>query len=634
VFKGLIHFERNNFFISDNVFLSQKVLVEHLASDHVTIILPDIHPDDMQWLLDFMYTGSAAVPRCRLSSFLQAAAALDIKVLTDIAQKQKAAESDSVFYIPACSPALDIKLTKHPHFQNDFINSNKDSYYINPYNLTEDFKHSACRGDDKIPSDSSGLTTDKQELKSVTEGEKGCVFKCSMENLSYVPSGAHSPLENKGSCEVTLNASSSYGNLSKRTESNGGTQGRGRVKGEDSSSKGVVVENSGCDTKIIHNSADGNKTSVFHSSENVVLPYLEEPLHNNLPYDRQHVTGNLNTNHNPTPSPADDTGKSVNLPQANTGSSNDMVTLSEEYGLRLSSCSDLHTTSTGNDKIITSNGTDPKYGQDGRVTEELPLRDEHRSCQFGSAEHCTQYSQRLSQWPKPLPSLMPISNNSPHYNGQISPGYLSKDGRINGVVTHKTRRMDRKDTLPEHFQNMKDVIPNNESEYQTNRMTASGILLTEHRCVRSMWLSGRGKLMHLNGHKPPSDYRPLGRQPQIVPRLSPIVPPSPWVQHHRPPCATPVTFPPRGGPIGFNYQPGRWITSKQILAPVPTFVTHVGGYPQTPPLLTSPEHNSSLGDITRLNPFTQVPSVVSNNFLPTKLHVMVAICVHEATVIE
>ena len=610
------------------------MLVEHLASDHVTIILPDIQPDDMQWLLDFMYTGSAAVPRCRLSSFLQAAAALDIKVLTDIAQKQKAAESDSVFYIPACSPALDIKLTKHPNFQNDFINANKDSYYINPYNLTEDFKHSACTDDAKIPSDSSGLTADKQELKSVTEGKKSCVFKFSMENLSYVPSGAHSPLENKGTCEVTLNASSSYDNLSKRTETKRGTQGRGLVKGEDSSSKGVVVENSGCDTKIIHNSVDGNKTSVFHSSENVVLPYLEEPLHNNLPYDTQHVTGNLNTNHNPTPKPADDTGKSVNLPRANTGSSNDMVTLSEEYGLKLSSCSDLHTTSAGNDKIITSHGTDPKYGQDGRVTEELPLRDEHRSCQFGSAEHCTQYSQRLSQWPKPLPSLMPISNNSPHYNGQIPQGYLSKDGRINGVVTHRTRRMDRKDTLPEHFQNMKDVIPNNESEYQASRMTASGILLTEHRCVRSMWLSGRGKLMHLNGHKPSSDCRPLGRQPQIVPRLSPIVPPSPWVQHHRPPCATPVTFPPRGGPIGFNYQPASWITSKQILAPVPTFVTHVGGYPQTPPLLAPPEHNSSVGDITRLNPFTQVPSVVSNDSLPTNLLILVAMRVHEATNIE
>ena len=160
-------------------------------------------------------------------------------------------------------------------------------------------------------------------------------------------------------------------------------------------------------------------------------------------------------------------------------------------------------------------------------------------------------------------------------------------------------------------------------------MAASGILLTEHRCVRSMWLSGRGKLMHLSGHRPTSDCRPSGRLPQIVPRLSPIVPPSPWVQHHRPPCATPVTFPPRGGPIGFNYQPGNWITSKQILSPVPTFVSHVSGYPQTPPLLMPPEHQSSLGDITRLNSFTQAPIVVSNDAFPTNLHILVTIHVRE-----
>lgn len=605
------------------------MLVEHLASDHVTIILPDIHPDDMQLLLDFMYTGSVAVPRRRLSSFLQAAEALDIKVLMDIAQKQKGTENDSAIRIPACSPVLDIKLTKHPDFQNDFINSNTDSYYINPYNLTEDIKHPGCKDDAKIPSESSGLATDKQEFKSVTDSKKCCVFKCSIENLSYVPSGAHSPLENKDSCKVTLNALSSYDNLSERTETHEGTEGQGRVEGEDSSSKGVMVVNSGCYKTIIHNSVDGSKTPVGHSSENVVLPYLEEELHTNLPCDTQHVTGNLNTNHNQTPSSANDTGKSVNLPQANTGSSNDTVTLSEEYGLKLSSCSELRTASTGNDKRVTANSTGPKYGQDDRVTEELPLRDEHTGCQFGSVEHCTQYSQRLSQWPKPLPSLMPISNNNLQYNGQIPPSYLSKDSRINGFVTHKTRRMDRKDTLPEHFQNMKNVIPNNESGYPISSTTARGVLLKEHRCGRSTWFSGRSKLLPLSGHRPASECRPSGRLPQIAPRLSPIVPPSPWVQHHKPPCATPVIFPPRGGPIGFSYQPGSWITSKQMLSPVPTFVSHVSGYPQTPPLLTLPEHQSSLGDVTRLNPFTQGPSVVSNDAFPTNLHILVTIHVRE-----
>jgi hypothetical protein len=569
----------------------------------------------MQWLLDFMYTGSVAVPKCRLSTFLQAAEALNIKVLTDIAQKQKASESDSVVCIPACSPSLDIKVTKHPNFQHDFI----DSYYNNPYNLTEDFKHSASKDDAKTPSESSVLATDKQGFKSVTESKKRCVYKCSMGNLSYAPSGAQNPLENKDSCKVTLDASLLYDNLSKRTEPHEGAQGQGRVEDGDSSSKGVVVVDSGCDSKIIHNSVDGNKTSVGHLSENVVLPYLEGPHRNNLPYDTQHVTGNLGTNHNLTPSSANNTGKSVNLPQANTGSSNDTVTLSEEYGLKLSSCSDLHITSRENDKRITSNNTDPKHEPDVRVTEDLSLRNEYRSCQFGSAENYTQYSQHLSQWPKPLPSLMPISNNNSHYNGKIPLAYLSKDSRINGVVTHKTRRMDRKDVLPEYLQNTKDVIPNNEPEYQTSNMTTSEILLTEHRCLRSMWLSGRSKLLHLNGQRPASDCRPPGRLPQIVPRLSPIVPPSPWVQHHRPPCATPVTFPPRAGPIGFNYQPGSWITSKQILSPVPTFVSHVGGYPQTPSLLMPPDNQSSLGDIARLNPFIQVPNVVSNDSFSTKL---------------
>jgi hypothetical protein len=609
-------------FVKYNIIFLQQVLVEHLVSDHVTIILPDIHPDDMQWLLDFMYTGAVAVPRCRLSSFLQAAETLHMKVLTDVAQLQKGVESESVVCIPACSPALDIKLTNLPNFQNHLINSDIDPCYINPYDLTADFKYSTCNDDANIATDSSKLLANKQRFKAVTMDRKSCVFKCSVDNSSYKPNIAQNTTErNRNSCKVTLNTSSLQDGLSGGEETQEGTKREGYKEGEVSSSKGVGVVNSDRNTRIIQNSMEGNKMSLGRSSENVVLPYSEKPLHDKSSYVKKDVTGNLNTNHSATSSPANHSSKSVKMPPADRGHSKDTIApcierdSSSEYGLKFSSISHLHIIYKGNSNRTTTNNIRPEYRQDTRVTEELPLRQENRSYQQENSEHYDLHLQRLSQWPKPLPSLMPISANNYNYNGQISPDYLVKDGKINGFMTHATRPEDRKDLLPEHLQNMKDIIPNIEPEHQTEGMTAGESFLKARRRVRNVWLSGRDKQMELNGQRSVSECRPSRSFAQKMPRLSPIVPPSPWAQHHRPPCATPVAFPPRGGSIGFNYHSVSWITSKQTLSPVQRFVNYGGGDRQTTPHLTPPDHQLPLGDTARPHSSVQVHSPVSNDDL-------------------
>lgn len=61
----------------------QELLTAHPLSDHTTIILHDVAYEDMQALLDFVYTGGVTVPEHRLASFLEAAHALQIRVLTD-----------------------------------------------------------------------------------------------------------------------------------------------------------------------------------------------------------------------------------------------------------------------------------------------------------------------------------------------------------------------------------------------------------------------------------------------------------------------------------------------------------------------------------------------------------------------
>jgi hypothetical protein len=585
------------------------VLVEHLASDHVTIILPDIHPDDMQWLLDFMYTGAVAVPRCRLSSFLQAAEALHIKVLTDVAQLQKGSESDSVVCIPACSPALDIKLTNLPNFQNHLINSNIDPCYISPYDLTEDIKHSTCDDDASIPTHSSKILASKQRFKPVTMDRKSCVFKCSIDNSSYTQNTVQNPTEsNTDSCKVSLNTSSLQDGLSVREETQEGTKREGYIEGGSSSSKGVGVLNTDRNTRIIQNSIEGNKMSPECSSENVVLPYLEKLLHDKSSYDNKDVTGNLNTNHS---------SKSVKMPPEDREYGKGMIPpctegdCSSQYGSKFSSNSDLHIIHKGNSNRITPNNICSEYRQDTRVIEELPLRNENRSYQQENSEHYNLHLERLSQWPKPLPSLMPISTNNYNYNGQMSPGYLIKDGKVNGFMTHATRPEDRKDSLPEHLQNIKDTIPNIEPEHQADSMTTGENFLRAHRLVRNVWLSERDKEMQLNGQRSVSDCRPSRSLAQRMPRLSPIVPPSPWAQHHRPPCATPVASPSRGGSIGFNYHAVSWISSKQTFSPVQRFVNHGGGDRQTTPFLTPPDHQLPLGDTARPYPSVQVHSPVS-----------------------
>ncbi|KAF6211800.1 hypothetical protein GE061_012315 [Apolygus lucorum] len=61
----------------------QELLLAHPANDHTTIILDDIDAADMRLLLDFIYTGGAAVPEERLDSFLKAADTLQVTVLKD-----------------------------------------------------------------------------------------------------------------------------------------------------------------------------------------------------------------------------------------------------------------------------------------------------------------------------------------------------------------------------------------------------------------------------------------------------------------------------------------------------------------------------------------------------------------------
>jgi hypothetical protein len=592
------------------------VLVEHLASDHVTIILPDIHADDMQWLLDFMYTGAVAVPRCRLSSFLQAAEALHIKVLTDVAQLQKGAESDSVVCIPASSPALDIKLRNLPNFQNHIANSNIDPCCINPYDLTEDVKYSTCNEDSKLSTDSSKLMSNKQGFAAVTV-DRGCVLKCSVDNSTYPQNILQNPAENNiNSYKVLLNNTSQRHGSSTRNKAEEAKSGD-YSKGELSSGKGVELVSSGRYTRFTQNSVAGNEMSFQHSPENVVLPYQEKPvrdkslwkpLHDKSLCDNKAVAGNINSDHSGTPSSANRSGTSSKMSPANRIYNKDRRApcegeSSSEYGLKFSSSSDLHIIHKGNSNRIIPNSICSEYTQ-----EELPLRNEDRNYQQQNIEHYALYEQRLSQWPKPIPSLMPISPNC-NYNGDISPGCLSKDDKLNGLIAPTTRSEARKPETPQPLQNVKDFLPNIGQEHLTDSTTINEDYWRGDRRVKSLWLSARDKEMQLSGHRRPS--RSLA---QNMPRLSPIVPPSPWSQHHRPPCATPVALPPRGT-IGFNYHAVGWFTPRQTLSPVQRFVNHGGGERVTAPHLQPPDLHLTLGDAVRLHPSAQVRTLVSNNAL-------------------
>ncbi|XP_075233682.1 uncharacterized protein LOC142331571 [Lycorma delicatula] len=61
----------------------QALLLAHPTTEQTTIILHDVQYDDMRSLLDFIYTGGVIIPEERLPSFLSAAEALNITVLTD-----------------------------------------------------------------------------------------------------------------------------------------------------------------------------------------------------------------------------------------------------------------------------------------------------------------------------------------------------------------------------------------------------------------------------------------------------------------------------------------------------------------------------------------------------------------------
>lgn len=547
-----------------------------MASDHVTIILPDVHPEDMQWLLDFMYTGSVAVPRRRLSSFLQAAEALHIKILTDMAQLYTA-DSGSV----VCSPALDFTLTNDPNFRQRLKYCS-----IKQCNLTEDCKHSSCNNDAKFPSESSRLQTNKLELMNVTEDSKSSLITCSLDTSSYGSKGVESIVgSNSVSCEgTTLSTSSLYDGLSNGANFYEGPKGKSCIDGEDLSRKGAAVVVSGCNTDMTHNADDKNSRILGHPSD-TSLTYPETRVYNKPPCGTKTLAEDLNSSQNTSTSSGNH--KSVNKAQeewrcGDTTAPSVENFPSAEYGCELNSSNDFL---RGNSSKITPN----MLSSDTGVTVDFPLRN-----QADNTGHCSLYLQRLSQWPKPLPSLMPIGNSNTRCNGQIPACYLSKHCTVNGSMTHI---VDRKHTLPEDLRSMKDVIPN--SEPWTGSMAADQRLPKEHRCSTNLWFSSRDKVMHLNGQRPGSDCRLSRILSHRAHRLSPIVPPSPWAQNLRPPCATPVAV---------NYQPASWT------APPAHTAANRGGENR------QPDYQQQLGDLTGPLSCTQVAKVVSNSALTTNLH--------------
>ncbi|XP_034239005.1 protein tramtrack, beta isoform-like [Thrips palmi] len=85
----------------------QKLLLEHPSSEHTTIILADVHREDMRALLQFMYTGGVAVSRDRLGSFLLTAEALQVKVLKDVSDSYPSSSPDvkvAVAELQQCCP--------------------------------------------------------------------------------------------------------------------------------------------------------------------------------------------------------------------------------------------------------------------------------------------------------------------------------------------------------------------------------------------------------------------------------------------------------------------------------------------------------------------------------------------------
>ncbi|XP_069688897.1 uncharacterized protein [Periplaneta americana] len=544
----------------------QKVLVEHLASDHVTIILPDIQAEDMQWLLDFMYTGSVAVPRCRLSSFLQAAEALHIKVLTDMAHLQKAADSDNITCIPTCSPSLEIKITGQSNFSTQLLNPNRN---IKSDTFSEYLKHPSCVNSDRIRNEQPNSLSNKSEFKTIADERKSCMYRCATESSSYVSRDAQTSLGNNVvECKNTLKSSPLYDGVMESTE---------RTKDE------RIIDIEDCSNQVnthitntIHKTGDRNK-SLGNSSQNV-LPYLEKSLQSKTSCESK-------DNPHMAPSSANHSVKPTATPQA----CGEIGT--PEYGLHLTPTNDLHNVAKGNNNKIASSSVGSEYGQDVKLIEELSSQ--NSSC---LTENQQQQPQRLPQWPKPLPSLMPISNNNYQFSGQLPPSYFNKDIRINGIIPHQHFKDSRKEILPEHLQNIKDIIPSIGSAFHNQNFK-------DNRCIRGMWLPDR--FMHLNGQRSTPDVRKVL---QRVPRLSPIVPPSPWAQHHRPPCAAPSAICPPRGSTGFHYQSANWTPAaglpgvNQQVAPLPALPEQsqtMGGDPMRPSSTASASNMSPASNPVR-----------------------------------
>lgn len=112
------------------VIVFQELLMAHPLSDHTTIILHDVAYEDMQALLDFVYTGSVTVPEHRLPAFLEAAHTLQITVLTDKSLHQQVpsrnipplikVHQDRPYFFQQCQPYKDACIPNRNGFKTEF----------------------------------------------------------------------------------------------------------------------------------------------------------------------------------------------------------------------------------------------------------------------------------------------------------------------------------------------------------------------------------------------------------------------------------------------------------------------------------------------------------------------------------
>ena len=462
--------------------------MEHPSSEDVTIILPDVHQEDMEWLLVFMYTGAVAIPKPRLTSFLQAADSLGIKVLTDMVQNGQLCPNDRVFCVQACPPSLNLQ-------------NHASTLHSEEHNL--DCNTTRFNGQEIVNSSLSPFPK-SVEIKHAGEPKNSCIFKSAVDSARRSPKKEFKTTQENHFIQKNENVfQSTDDQLSREIIHQNDNRGKLNIDKVDSN---------------LDSGKTCNESSLYAS-----VPYnLKKQFNNISPCDKTHFEEDFIGIPN--------FKNKIPFERKNNGSDVENTSTQCNFALGFAYVP------------IEQNGvsieTDHQNGGHSLKTAH------RRSQQSEFPENHPQRLSRVTHLPKPIPSLKPITNCK--YDCEISKELFNENVKMNGIHIphkHKYAVMNGHDGVSEDrpkVQNSKDNIPT----------ICQALNLARNNQGKCSWIEDRDGFVV----DKVSSFRKMS---QRVPRLSPIVPPSPWAQ-----CTAPISYRVINAP---TYQVDGWMTSPPVL---------------------------------------------------------------------